>query len=385
MDIDKDLDDNEIFELSRSQILEVSNDETESLFGLRNSAGLKRQFKVPADYVDGFEYGIDVSHWQNQINWTRVAAAKAAYAYIKATQGGSYVDPRLTANITGATNAGVRAGCYHFLSANTSVNSQIENFKRRYGVYHDIGRLPPCMDLEWDYNSSGVDRWANKSASFIVDKSSKWLEAIVVEYGVAPIFYTNKSWFSNRVGNDKSLNNYGVWMSRYGGYGNDAPAMMTGYDWVCWQFTDRGTISGVSGKVDVNLSATGFPGVSKLSAPIEPYKIPDTPLAQVEMSADEIAETYAAVRAKFGGLTSVQVEHLSVLINTSTPNDLRSFAKGAIDSPLSVDEKACYFELARAELANGTLNRGQVDMLDLLLTFASPTAVRQHLLNRIGV
>jgi GH25 family lysozyme M1 (1,4-beta-N-acetylmuramidase) len=381
MDIETDFEDNEVYELSRAQILEAANIETTTLFSVRGAAGLKRDFSVPSDFVSGFSYGIDVSHWQGQIAWTSVAAARPKYVYIKASQGSNYVDPRLVANIEGATGEGLPASCYHFLSANTGVQKQIDNFLRRYEPHHRPDRLPPCMDLEWDYNASGVDRWADKSSQFIADKSLRWLEKVETALGIRPIFYTNRSWWNDRLGADnQTLSDYGVWMSRYGGYGKSEPAMMSGYDWVMWQFTDRGSIAGIAGRIDVNLSGPGFPGSVGSQEPDEPYQLPDQPQAQPALSAAELASVYDTLRAKFERLSDGQVEHLKVLVNTSSPNQLRSIANGQVENPLSEAERLRYFTIAREVLGGGTLNQGQVDTLNILLASSSPTAVRKMLL-----
>lgn len=381
MDINEDLDDNGIFELSRSQILEASGTGFESLFSARGAAGLKRDFAVPADFVDGFTYGIDVSHWQGNINWQRVSDASPEYAYIKATQGATYTDPRLSSNAAGAKANQQAFGCYHFLSANTSLQGQIDNFLRRYEPLHAASNYPPCMDLEWDYNSSGVDRWASKSKAFIGDKALGWMNAIKSEIGVEPVFYTNKSWWESRLGaSNDVLEEFGVWMSRYGGYGNDEPPMMSGYKWVMWQFTDRGSINGISGRIDVNLSAPGFLGSSTAPEPAEPIEIPDKPLAQTELADEELAAVYNAIRAKFGSFSEAQFEHLKVLVGTSDPRALRQLGSGNVETPLSESERKKYFGIARSLLGDGSLNQGQFDMLNILLKSASAEAVRRNII-----
>lgn len=381
MDINQDLDDNEVFELSRSQILEASGIELESLFSPRGAVGLKRDFAVPGDFVDGSTYGIDVSHWQGAINWRQVADAGPEYVYIKATQGATYTDPRLNANAAGASANRQIFGCYHFLSANTSLQGQIDNFIRRYEPLHTDSNYPPCMDLEWDYNSAGVDRWASKSKAFIGDKAAGWMNAIKSEFGVEPVFYTNKSWWESRLGADNDiLKDFGVWMSRYGGYGNDEPAMMDGYKWVMWQFTDRGSISGVSGGIDVNLSAPGFAGSPTAPEPPKSVEIPEKPLAESELSDDELAAVYDTIRATFGSFSEDQFEHLKVLVNTSNPAALRQLGTGSVESPLSEDERSRYFSVARSVLGGGSISQGQVDLLNILLKSASAEAVRRNII-----
>ena len=64
--------------------------------------------------------GVDVSQYQGEIDWDALAAQDVRFAYIKATEGSSYVDPRLAGNWAGAALAGIPAGAYHFFSFDSS-------------------------------------------------------------------------------------------------------------------------------------------------------------------------------------------------------------------------------------------------------------------------
>lgn len=384
MHINHDLEDNEVYELSRAQIMAIENETPDGFFSnARSDAGLRRDFKIPQDMKPGFIYGIDVSHWQGDIDWGNISRTGIGHAYVKATQGATFIDHRFKSNFSSAISNGLQAGCYHFLSANTGLQSQIDSFLRQYEPLHGANNLPPCMDIEWDYNSAGVDRWSTKSRSFVEDKSQGWMEGIELRLGVSPIFYTNKFWWQRHLGaSNRFLNAFGVWMSRYGGYGNDAPDMMAGYRWVMWQFTDRASILGVSGGVDANLMASDFLGDGGVVVPESPVAIPDQPLAQSALSSAELASVFDRLRSKFSSLSSAQVEHLNILVNTSSPRDLRHLVRGSVEAPLSESEKGAYFDLARSVLGGGSLNQGQVDLLDILLRTASAQAVRLNLLRQ---
>jgi len=64
--------------------------------------------------------GIDVSHWQGTINWNSVKSAGYTFAFIKATEGTSYTSDTFSAQYTGAYNAGIIRGAYHFATPDTS-------------------------------------------------------------------------------------------------------------------------------------------------------------------------------------------------------------------------------------------------------------------------
>src|SRR5205807_9805596 len=60
-------------------------------------------------------WGVDVSHHQHRIDWRKLTADKRiGFAYVKATEGVSFVDGRFRENWSAARRAGLRVGAYHF-------------------------------------------------------------------------------------------------------------------------------------------------------------------------------------------------------------------------------------------------------------------------------
>ena len=75
-------------------------------------------------------YGIDVSHHQGDIDWARVADDDITFAYIKATEGGDFVDAQFADNWEQAGANGVDRGAYHFFTLCRPGLEQAENFLR---------------------------------------------------------------------------------------------------------------------------------------------------------------------------------------------------------------------------------------------------------------
>ncbi len=65
---------------------------------------------------EGERYGIDVSGHQGLIDWRAVAADDIDFAYIKASEGGDFVDDMFARNWREAAAAGVDRGAYHFFT-----------------------------------------------------------------------------------------------------------------------------------------------------------------------------------------------------------------------------------------------------------------------------
>src|SRR5829696_202734 len=71
-------------------------------------------YPTSADAATYSVTGIDVSHWQETMDWAKVAASgKVDFAIVKATEGKRYTDPRFFANVAGASANGIAVGMYH--------------------------------------------------------------------------------------------------------------------------------------------------------------------------------------------------------------------------------------------------------------------------------
>ncbi|MDP4098976.1 glycoside hydrolase family 25 protein [Paenibacillus sp. P96] len=188
--------------------------------------------------------GIDASRYQGSINWRKVRADGKSFAFVKASQGQSYVDPTFETNVKGAKEAGVLIGAYHFLDA-TSVSAARLEARHFAEVLERVGGaavldLPPVLDYET--NPAGLSKSAISSVAkaFLTD-----LEDLT---GNRPIIYSGNSFSSNF---DTSLGSYKLWVARYStSTPYDSPAWK---QWDFWQYTDSGRVDGISGPVDLNV------------------------------------------------------------------------------------------------------------------------------------
>lgn len=360
-------------DLSRRERLEISLDEDLSFKP-------KRNFKFESDADDDKTYGIDVSHHNGDIDWQKVGQAKVGFAYIKATQGNRFVDNRFEFNIDSARRERIPSSAYHFLSSTHDAPSQVDHFLRAYGNWHNEMSLPPVLDIEWHYNKSNNDMWRNKSRSEILDMCSAWLEKVESTLGVRPVIYTNKNWWEHTLRSSADqLQSYPIWMSRYGKFELDSPPIMDGFEWALWQFTDRGTLDGINGLVDVNWCRADFLPEISLPQVVETaaqrlleYKSNNDPLSE-----DELKTLFVKLRAVFGSFSHDQVEFLNVLVETARPADLRDLINGSFDPRLNLSETASFFTKA-ADLFGSS--SAENDTLKILLEISKPSAVRSLIL-----
>lgn len=198
----------------------------------------------PPDSIIGF----DVSHFQGSVNWEDAKNSnKVFFGYAKATQGIDYVDPEFAKNQTNAAAAGIPFGAYHFFMADDNVIEQIENFASVYKPGKG-NNLPPVLDVE----GGGVP------ASFNVSTYQKsvlnWLHEFESRYAVRPIIYTNKP-FADEYLSDPEFATYHLWIADYNNQSApDLPTTWSEKGYLMWQYTDKGSVSGVqSDHVDHDL------------------------------------------------------------------------------------------------------------------------------------
>lgn len=187
--------------------------------------------------VDGPLPGIDVSHWQGTIDWSAVAADGVEFAFVKATEGGDYTNPRFAENWAGARRAGVVRGAYHFFRPRTDAAAQAAHFLRT--VRLAPGDLPPVLDVEVT---------DGRSAESIAAGVLTWLQEVERATGRRPVVYTRASFWTAQMGG--GLGPYPLWVAHYGVSAPSIPAGWSG--WTFWQHSDAGRVDGISGAVDLN-------------------------------------------------------------------------------------------------------------------------------------
>jgi lysozyme len=205
------------------------------LIGVVAAAGAAIALGVWRPLGDSYVEGVDVSAHQGQIDWDALSRSNVRFAYIKATEGTSYVDPRFAANWRGAGHAGIRQGAYHRFSICRSPQAQANNFFR--AVPRTYGALPPAVDVE---NMDGCGSHSVNARDQIED----FLDLLEHHYGVRPILYVTRQFHEAHA---SAFPHERFWLrSLYA-----APDFRAG-QWVIWQHHEAARRPGIEGPVDVN-------------------------------------------------------------------------------------------------------------------------------------
>ncbi|GGE47534.1 hypothetical protein GCM10011391_27920 [Pullulanibacillus camelliae] len=184
--------------------------------------------------------GLDVSHWQGDIDWSAVKKAGYSFAFIKLTEGTSYVDPNGVKNVQSAQKAGFMVGGYHFFHGDAKESDHFRSVAKGLGLDYVILDSEDTS-LEGDLTAASVS----------------FLDA-VADLGVA-VFYSNPSYIHKHY--NKAITKYPLWIAHYG---VKNPELYLWEDWDAWQYDDKGKVPGISGNVDLNYMKESF-GIQQLS------------------------------------------------------------------------------------------------------------------------
>ena len=181
--------------------------------------------------------GIDVSNHNGSINWLSVKSSGVECVYIKATEGTTYIDPYLSNHYNGAKSAGLLTGFYHFLVGSSSPETQAENFYNN--IKDKENNLWPCLDLEHSKNEPDD----------FMDYALRFIEKFKVLSGMNICIYACPSFIEEKL--DKRLTQYPLWCAHYG---VDRPGFnkVWGSSYAGHQYTEEGSVPGVTGNVDMN-------------------------------------------------------------------------------------------------------------------------------------
>jgi lysozyme len=185
--------------------------------------------------------GIDVSRWQENIDWPSVAAAGTKFAFTRAAYG-STKDTYFDGNWAGMAENGILRGAYQWFLPDEDPIAQAQFL---LDVMGPLGPndLPPVVDVE---DTGG------QPASTIIDKLSQWLQHVENAIGRKPIIYTGKYFWQDYVAGSNAFVGYPLWIPNYSQDCPDLPNE-TWPDWKFFQYTSTGSVPGVVGNVDRDL------------------------------------------------------------------------------------------------------------------------------------
>lgn len=189
--------------------------------------------------------GIDISHWQGEIDWAAVKHSGITFAFMKATDGHGFVDKRFSENWTRSKAEGLLRGAYHFFQPTIDPREQASLFAESVDL--DADDLPPVLDLEHHDKVTSAN---------LIQGAKTWLSEVQNRLGRTPIIYTGPSFWNtfmkNRLGQAPPWTaEHPLWIAHYTQL--PQPIIPKGWSrWTFWQHTDRGSVDGIKAQVDMD-------------------------------------------------------------------------------------------------------------------------------------
>lgn len=196
--------------------------------------------------------GIDVSKWNKDIDWKKVKADGIEFAIIRCGYRGSSTgalveDKFFKRNIEGATEAGLKVGVYFFTQATNEVEaveeaSMVLTLIRSYRLAY-----PLYIDTEGAGGNGRADGLDKETRTKVVKAFCETIENSGFNAGI----YASKNWFEHNL-EMKELSGYQNWLAQY----SSKPSYEGDYS--MWQYTSAGSVDGINGRVDLDLSYMAY-------------------------------------------------------------------------------------------------------------------------------
>ncbi|MDN3705777.1 glycoside hydrolase family 25 protein [Myroides ceti] len=211
---------------------EIAEDNKVTLQDIRNIEVFKRHDKML--------FGFDVSHYQKEIQWHTIDSIykdfPLDFVFIRATMGADGYDKTFSYNWKKAKSRLLIRGAYHYYRPDENSVLQAQNFINN--VHLEPGDFIPVLDIEELPKEQSV---ANLKVGL-----KKWLSIVEEHYKAKPIIYSGEHFYNKYLKEDFS--DYPVWIANYNFFVENIKE-----EWHFWQFSDKGSLSGIETKIDLNI------------------------------------------------------------------------------------------------------------------------------------
>lgn len=191
-------------------------------------------------------WGIDVSHHQGSINWYKVHDYGVQFAIMKAMYEKSHrPDERFENNYAGAGANGIQRGVYVYNIAKTKSEAVAEA--------QDFLKIISGKNLErgiWlDMEDKSIRGLGKVALTEIIRTETDIFRSAGYKVGI----YCNKDWYFNVLEGKKLEDEFPFWIARYPFKDEGIPKMSLKPNYGnIWQYSSKGTVEGISTKVDMD-------------------------------------------------------------------------------------------------------------------------------------
>ncbi|MCQ2818215.1 MAG: hypothetical protein MJ252_13190 [archaeon] len=197
------------------------------------------------DHISNAEQGVDVSAYQESVNWVKVKDSGRTFAILRTTVKDGTMDKYFESNYQNAKNAGLEVSGYHF-SYSMSTSEATAAAKNLVSKLNGK-KLPIYIDLE--YSSQG-----QKGKRAVTDIAIAFIKQMKAS-GYEAHVYSNTNWYKNYYYPDE-LKALGCqfWIAAYGtNDGTMQEKYRPNVGESIWQYTSNGSCPGISGRCDLDV------------------------------------------------------------------------------------------------------------------------------------
>lgn len=184
--------------------------------------------------------GTDVSVYQGAVDWAQVRDGGQEFAIARVSDGTTHRDSQFAANWNGMRRVGLVRGVYQFFrpgqDAVAQANLLLDQVNAAGGFAADD--LPAVLDVE------SAD---SQTDSVVRTQMQRWLDRVEEATNKRPIIYT-AGYMNGTLGT--GFSKYPLWVANYNVSCPTVPDSWT--SWRFWQFSSTGTLSGITGQVDLD-------------------------------------------------------------------------------------------------------------------------------------
>lgn len=186
--------------------------------------------------------GVDVSHHQGVVAWRKLAAQRVRFVYLKASEGGDWIDPLFAKNLAAAPSGGIALGAYHYFTLCASGRNQAQNFLAVVAGDAKLD-LPPAIDVEYVGNCA-----ARPPRAVVQRELLDFIARVSAKLGRAPVLYSTESFFQDYLVGPK-LADQPLWVRNLVGEAQWSKGRRVLFR----QFSDHSRFDGLKGPVDVDV------------------------------------------------------------------------------------------------------------------------------------
>lgn len=183
--------------------------------------------------------GIDVSHYQGNINWKTVKEYGIDFAFIKCLQGKSRVDECFHTNMRNAIANDIPVGVYVYSKAKT-IDDAVAEAKR---VIKECSQYKLTYPVVFDFESKHFEDMSLAMRGKIIDA---FCQTILSDGKYIPMLYSSRYWLMHMIPAEV-VKKYDIWLAEY----TTGKPKYTG-DYKIWQY-GVGKVTGINGDVDMNI------------------------------------------------------------------------------------------------------------------------------------